>query len=60
MLSNMRSKAELPTRLQLFQDVRCKRASAIQIISKAGVDHVEMIAEEVKAWMQPVPRKLAN
>jgi hypothetical protein len=57
MFSNIRSKAELPLRLRLFQEVRRKRVGAIQVFSGYGADCAETMAEEASLWVQPVPSK---
>lgn len=38
LLSDLTSKSDIPQRLQAFQDVRFRRASAIQILSNHGQD----------------------
>jgi len=58
MLSQLQSCDELPQRLKLFEQVRIKRASALQIFSSVGQDQVHRIQEEAQPYVSgPVPKR---
>ena len=42
---------EVEERLQIYEAVRRKRASAVQLISNAGVDQVEYLEEEIMQYI---------
>ena len=49
---------DLRCRLQLFEDVRKKRASAIQIMSNAGQDQMAESEAKIQPYFEgPVPSK---
>lgn len=50
------SQTQLTERLQLYQDVRIQRASAMQLLSNAGQEQAERIQREAQAYIDgPVP-----
>jgi salicylate hydroxylase len=56
LLSNIRSVDEIPTRLQLFQQLRIDRVSAMVIFSSAGQDESARIAEIARPYVKgPLP-----
>lgn len=56
LLSNIRSKDEIPARLQLFQQLRIDRVSAMVIFSSVGQDESARIADLAKPYVKgPVP-----
>lgn len=46
---------EVKDRLEIYENVRRKRASAIQILSNAGVDQIQYIAKEILQYTDSVP-----
>ena len=58
LLSNIKSKDEIPARLQLFQELRIDRVSAMVIFSSVGQDESARIAHLAKQYVKgPLPRK---
>ena len=57
LLSNIRSKEDdVLSRLQLFQELRIDRVSAIVILSSVGQDEAAKIAEAARPYIKgPVP-----
>jgi hypothetical protein len=56
LLSNITTLDDLPSRLQMFQDIRRSRASAIQIFSNAGQDEAAKIIKDAQPYViGPVP-----
>jgi salicylate hydroxylase len=51
LLSNITTLEDLPKRLQMFQDVRRSRASAIQIFSNAGQDEAAKIIKDAQPYV---------
>ena len=57
-LASLASKDALPARLHTYQEVRNKRAAAMQIFSNAGQEEAEKIQEDAKKYVNgPIPRK---
>jgi salicylate hydroxylase len=46
---------QVESRLQIYEYVRRNRASAIQILSNAGVDQGELISQDILQFMDKVP-----
>lgn len=46
---------DVPARLEIYEQVRRNRASAIQILSNAGVDQTHLIAEELAKYTDVIP-----
>jgi 2-polyprenyl-6-methoxyphenol hydroxylase-like FAD-dependent oxidoreductase len=58
LLSNIISKDEIPARLQLFQELRIERVSAMVIFSSVGQDESARIADIARKYVKgPLPRK---
>ena len=58
MLSSIKSKDEIPARLQLFQELRIDRVSAMVIFSSVGQDESARIAEIARRYVKgPLPRE---
>lgn len=58
LLSNIQSKDEIPARLQLFQELRLERVSAIVIFSSVGQDESARIADIARKYVKgPLPRE---
>ena len=58
LLAQLGSKDEIPARLELFQKLRIKRVSAMQIFSSVGQDEAHKIADVVKPFVDgPPPSK---
>ena len=56
LLSNVRSKEEIPARLQLFQQLRIDRVSAMVILSSVGHDESAKIVDIAQPYVKgPVP-----
>ena len=56
LLSNIRSNDEIPARLQLFQQLRIDRVSAMVIFSSVGQDESARIADIARPYVKgPVP-----
>ena len=56
LLSNIRSKDEIPARLQLFQQLRIDRVSAMVIFSSVGQDESARIADIARLYVKgPLP-----
>lgn len=56
MLSQLQSNDEIPQRLELFEQVRINRASAMQIFSNIPHDYVERVNHDVQPYINgPVP-----
>ena len=56
LLSDLTSKDEVPSRLQLFQDLRKERVSAMQVFSSVGRDQAHLIAEKARRYHKgPLP-----
>ncbi|OIW35674.1 FAD/NAD(P)-binding domain-containing protein [Coniochaeta ligniaria NRRL 30616] len=49
---------EVEDRLEIYEKVRRNRASAIQILSNAGVDQIQFIAKEIKQYTDRVPKNV--
>lgn len=47
------NEVEIPQRLTLFEQVRRKRASRVQILSKARVGMEKSVEEELKLYAEP-------
>lgn len=57
-LANVQRIADIPRRLELVQNIRRKRAGAMQIFSNAGQDQAARIEEDAKQYVDgPVPSK---
>jgi len=55
-LANVQRIADIPRRLELVQNIRRKRAGAMQIFSNAGQDQAARIEEDAKQYVDgPVP-----
>lgn len=52
LFQDLSSAEDLPARLALFEKVRTKRASRIQVVSKVRVGKEEEIAEELKRYLE--------
>jgi hypothetical protein len=58
LLSDLRSKDEIPDRLALFQSLRLNRVSAMQIFSSVGQDESAKITDVVRPYVEgPIPSK---
>lgn len=55
LLAHLSSKDEIPARLELFQKLRIKRVSAMQIFSSVGQDEAHKIAKIVKPFVDGAP-----
>jgi len=55
-LCGVESTADVNQRLVVFEKVRRHRASAIQIMSNAGADQVDMIHQQVAKYIDHVPK----
>ena len=56
LLSQIQSRDEIPARLQLFQQLRLDRVSAMIVLSSVGQDESAKIAEAAKPYVKgPVP-----
>ena len=61
MLSQLQSFDEIPRRLELFEKVRIKRASAIQIFSSVGQEQGERMIKDAQPYVDgPVPKNPAE
>ncbi|CAK4033095.1 salicylate hydroxylase [Lecanosticta acicola] len=50
---NMSSAAEVPERLALFEQVRHKRASRVQLLSSVRAGNEHLVKEDMKRFMEP-------
>lgn len=58
LLSSIRTKDEIPARLQLFQQMRIDRVSAMVIFSSVGQDESARIADIARPYVKgPMPGK---
>lgn len=58
LLSGIKSKAEIPERLQLFEQLRVNRVTAMVIFSSVGQDEADKIEEAVRPYVDgPLPSK---
>lgn len=48
------------SRLEIFDSIRRNRASAIQMLSNAGVDQTDLIAEELAKYTDTIPSKAST
>ncbi|KAK5050468.1 hypothetical protein LTR84_003749 [Exophiala bonariae] len=56
LLSDLRSKKDVPRRLQLFQELRFNRVSAVQILSSVGQDEIHKVVKAAQPFFEgPVP-----
>ncbi|KAM7212858.1 salicylate hydroxylase [Rhypophila decipiens] len=55
-LSGVSSPSDIPQRLDIFEKARRDRASAIQILSNAGQEQVDIIHKEVEKYVGFVPK----
>lgn len=55
-LLNAESSADVPERLEIFENIRRNRASAVTIFSNAAQDEAEKIKEAASEFVQPVER----
>ncbi|KAI8294781.1 3-hydroxybenzoate 6-hydroxylase 1 [Colletotrichum sp. SAR 10_98] len=55
-LSNISSSTYVPERLEMFENIRRNRASAVTIFSNAAQDEAEKIREAASEFVQPVER----
>jgi salicylate hydroxylase len=58
LLDGIQSSDELPARLALFEQVRIKRASFVQTLSKARVGKEMTVQEELKPFAEPPGSKI--
>ncbi|KAB5530379.1 hypothetical protein GE09DRAFT_1252548, partial [Coniochaeta sp. 2T2.1] len=49
---------DVEDRLRIYESVRRKRASAVQLLSNAGVDQVEYLEGEILQYMDKVPKNV--
>ncbi|KAJ9615479.1 hypothetical protein H2200_001554 [Cladophialophora chaetospira] len=57
LLSSIKSKNEIPARLQLFQDLRIDRVSAMVVFSSVGQDEAARIADVARQYVKgPLPQ----
>ncbi len=47
------SPSEIEKRLGIYDQVRCKRASAIQILSNAGLEQFDLVQHELRQYLEP-------
>ena len=59
LLSNLKSKDEIPRRLQMVQEIRGNRTSAMQVFSNSPQDQPDKAEEKVQPYMEgrKVPSK---
>ena len=58
LFSDLQSKDEIPDRLALFERLRLKRVSAMQVFSSVGQDQASIIKEKAQPYVEgPVPCK---
>lgn len=61
LLEDLPSKDALQERLRMYQEVRFKRAAAIQIFSNAGQEEGYKIEEEARKYVQgPIPSECSS
>ena len=61
LLSQIKSRDEIPARLQLFQQLRIDRVSAMIVFSSVGQDESARIAEAAKPYVKgPVPSEFCH
>jgi salicylate hydroxylase len=61
LLSSIKSKDEIPARLQLFQKLRIDRVSAMVIFSSVGQDESARIADIARQYVKgPLPREFLD
>lgn len=53
LMRDVHSQTEVPKRLALFEQVRVKRASRVQILSKARVGLKKSVEQELKQYAEP-------
>ena len=59
LFSNLTNKEEIPHRLQLFQQLRLDRVSAIEILSSVGQDEIHKVLDKARPFIKgPLPSKL--
>ena len=52
LFSHLPSKAEIPTRLQIFQSLRINRVSAMVVFSSVGQDEYAKIADQAREFVE--------
>jgi 2-polyprenyl-6-methoxyphenol hydroxylase-like FAD-dependent oxidoreductase len=55
LFSDLRSKEEISARLNLFQELRLERVSAMQILSSVGQDEHMKIADKLRPYFKGTP-----
>lgn len=52
-LANINTSADIPQRLQLFDQLRVKRASRVQILSTIRYSNESLVREKLEPYMEP-------
>jgi salicylate hydroxylase len=53
LLATVDDPAELPRRLELFETIRVRRASRVQILSSVRAGRENLVEDKVKAYLEP-------